>query len=59
VAGTFLGTSEGELQEPLARNAAEFCRLAGAGETLIPCWVEVGRERAARARQPPFGSRVT
>jgi hypothetical protein len=32
VAGIFLGTSEGELQEPLARNAAEFCRLAGAPE---------------------------
>ena len=54
VAGIFLGTSEGELREPRARNAAAFCRAAGADEALIPQWVEIGRQRAAQARQPPF-----
>jgi hypothetical protein len=33
VAGIFLGTSEGELHEPRARNAADFCRAAGADRT--------------------------
>ena len=55
VAGIFLGTSEGELHEPRARNAALFCRAAGADEALISQWVEIGRQRAAGARQPPFG----
>jgi hypothetical protein len=55
VAGLFLGTSEGELHEPRARNAAEFCRLAGADQDEIPHWVEEGRQRAARTRQRPFG----
>ena len=54
VAGIFLGASEGELDEPLARNAAEFCRAAGADQELIPRWTEIGRQRAAQARQPPF-----
>jgi acetyl esterase/lipase len=35
VAEIFLGTSEGELHEPRARNAAEFCRAAGADPDLI------------------------
>lgn len=34
VAGIFLGTSEGELHEPRARNAAAFCRAAGADPDL-------------------------
>jgi hypothetical protein len=55
VAGIFLGTSEGELHEPRARNAAELCRLAGADPDLIPRWVEEGRRRAAQARKRPFG----
>jgi hypothetical protein len=55
VAGIFLGTSEGELHEPRARNAAELCRRAGADPDKIPGWVEEGRQRAARARQRPFG----
>ena len=53
VAGIFEGTSEGELDEPLARQAADLCRLAGAEETLIPQWAEEGRRRAAAARMPP------
>jgi len=55
VAGIFEGTSEGELDEPLARCAARLCRLAGADESLIPQWVEEGRRRAAVARMPPHG----
>jgi hypothetical protein len=55
VAGIFEGTSEGELDEPLARQAARLCRQAGADETLIPQWTEEGRRRAAVARMPPHG----
>ena len=55
VAGIFLGTSEGELHEPPARNAAGFCCAAGADPDLIPQWVEEGRRRAARARKRPHG----
>jgi hypothetical protein len=55
VAGIFEGTSEGELDEPLARCAARLCRLAGADESLIPQWVQEGRRRAASARVPPHG----
>ena len=55
VAGIFLGTSEGELHEPRARNAAGFCCAAGADPDLIPQWVEEGRRRAARARKRPHG----
>lgn len=54
VAGILEGASEGELDEPLARQAAQLCRDAGADLEAIPRWVEVGRERAARARLPPF-----
>ena len=53
VAGTFEGTSEGRLDEPLARQAAQLCRLAGADEDLIPQWTEEGRRRAANARMMP------
>jgi hypothetical protein len=53
VAGIFEGTSEGELDEPLARQAAGLCRLAGADQALIPEWVEEGRRRAESARKRP------
>ena len=53
VAGIFEGASEGELDEPLARQAAHLCRLAGADETLIPQWIAEGRHRAEAARMPP------
>jgi hypothetical protein len=58
VAGIFEGTSEGELDEPLARQAAQLCRKAGADEALIPHWIAEGRRRAAAARQPPFSGRL-
>jgi hypothetical protein len=54
VAGIFTGASEGELDEPLARCAADLCRKAGADLEAIPQWVEEGRRRAAAARIPPF-----
>lgn len=55
VCGIFTGTSEGELDEPIARQAARLCRLAGADEALIPQWIAEGRRRAQAARKPPFG----
>ena len=54
VAGIFEGTSEGELDEPLARSAARLCRQAGADAGAIPGWIEEGRRRSANARHPPF-----
>jgi len=54
VTGIFEGTSEGELDEPLARSAARLCREAGADPEAIQAWVEEGRRRAANARRPPF-----
>jgi hypothetical protein len=54
VAGIFEGTSEGELDESLARSAAQLCRQAGAEADAIPAWIEEGRRRAANARRPPF-----
>jgi hypothetical protein len=53
VAGMFEGASDGELDEPLARQAAQLCRLAGADETLIPHWIAEGRRRAGVARMRP------
>ena len=57
VAGIFEGASEGELDEPLARQAARLCRLAGADETLIPQWIAEGRRRAGVARMRPHRGR--
>jgi hypothetical protein len=54
VAGILEGTSEGELDEPLARSAARLCREAGADPEAIPAWIEEGRRRSANARRPPF-----
>jgi hypothetical protein len=53
VAGIFEGTSEGELDEPLARQAAMLCRKAGADPEAIPAWIEEGRRRGAVARRMP------
>ena len=53
VAGIFEGTSDGELDEPLARQAADLCRKAGAGVKAIPRWAEEGRRRAEAARMMP------
>jgi hypothetical protein len=53
VAGILEGASAGELDEPLARQAAELCRMAGADPEVIPVWIEEGRRRRAAARMPP------
>ncbi len=55
VAGILEGASEGELDEPVARQAAELCRKAGADPAAVPAWIEVGRVRRAAARRPPCG----
>lgn len=53
VAGILEGAHEGEMDEPLARQAAGPCREAGADQALIPGWIEEGRRRAQAARMPP------
>jgi hypothetical protein len=54
VAGILEGAHEGQMDEPLTRQAAALCRTAGADPEAIPVWVEEGRRRRAAARQPPF-----
>jgi len=56
VAGLAEGFSDGELDEPLARQAAQLCRKAGADPEAIAAWVEEGRRRRAAARMPPFSA---
>jgi hypothetical protein len=53
VAGIFEGTSAGELDEPLVRQAAALCRKAGADPEAIPAWIEEGRRRRDAAGRPP------
>jgi hypothetical protein len=53
VAGILEGASEGEPDEPLARQAAGLCRKAGADPEAIPGWAEEGRRRRAAVRMPP------
>jgi len=57
VCGIFEGASAGRHDEPLARQAAALCRLAGADEALIPPWAAERPRRAQAARQPPHGGR--
>jgi hypothetical protein len=54
VAGLAEGFSEGTIEYPRAKAAADLCRKAGADPEAIPRWIEVGRERAVQARLPPF-----
>ncbi len=54
VAGILEGTSEGEMDEPLTRQAAMLCRKAGADPAAIPAWIQEGRRRRASAKSPPF-----
>jgi hypothetical protein len=55
-AGLALGAAEGKGREYEERGqaVAELCRMAGAGEDLIPPWIEEGRRRVAIRRLPPF-----
>jgi hypothetical protein len=55
-AGLLEGTSEGKLEEPLARQAAGLCRAAGADPDAIPGWIEEGRRRAASLRPAAAGT---
>ena len=50
------GASEGEMDEPLVRQAARLCHDAGADGALIPAWIEEGRRRRAHALRPPFSA---
>jgi len=54
VAGILEGTSEGEPDEPLCRQAAGLCSKAGADPDAIPAWIEEGRRRRANAGRAPF-----
>ena len=54
VCGGMEGASEGELHEPLARQAAELCRKAGPGPEAIPRWIAEGRKRRDAPRMSPF-----
>jgi hypothetical protein len=58
VAGVLEGTSEGELDEPLTRQAADLCCKAGADPDAIPAWITEGRRRRDAARMPPFSGGV-
>lgn len=56
VAGLLIGYYRRTAERPKARAAAYYCMAADADLALIPRWVEVGRARAAAARQiPPAG----
>jgi hypothetical protein len=57
VAGVLEGTSEGELDEPLAVQAAGLCRKAGADPEAITRWIIEGQRRRANAGRPPPGFR--
>ena len=59
-AGLAVGTAEGKGQEYQARGQAiaELCRMAGADESLIPRWLQVGRERAGMAAGRRSASRA-
>jgi hypothetical protein len=56
VAGLVLGSATGRGPEYEARRqaVAELYRMAGAGEALIPQWIEEDRRRAEAAQLPPF-----
>jgi hypothetical protein len=56
VAGLLEGSSEGQPDEPLMRQAAQLCRDAGADPDLIPQWIEEGRRRRADASRLSFGA---
>ena len=52
--GILEGASEGEPDEPLARQAAGLCRKAGADPEATQAWIEEGRRRRAATRMRPF-----
>ncbi len=56
VAGLLIGFYAGTAEEPRARTAAGYCRVAGANQDLIPRWIAEGKRRGARARQDSYPS---
>jgi len=54
VAGITEGFGEGQLDEPIARQAAGLCLAAGADPAAVPAWIVEGRRRRANAGRPPF-----
>jgi hypothetical protein len=54
-AGTALGFGERQHDADRWRLMAGLCVKAGADESLIGRWVQVGRDRAATAALPPHG----
>ena len=54
VAGLLEGFGAGALDEPLARQAADLCRAAGADPDSISAWIAEGRRRRAVASMPPM-----
>jgi hypothetical protein len=57
-AGILLGACREPELEAEAGRAAGLLREAGADETLIPEWIEVGRQRVRDAAEPPFGVKL-
>jgi hypothetical protein len=53
VAGLLIGFYKRTVEDLMAQAAAGYCIAAGADPDLIPRWIEVGRRRAAAARQVP------
>jgi len=51
-AGIQLGFYEGGLDEPRVKAAAQLLIAAGAGESLIPGWIDEGRRRAEIRHRP-------
>lgn len=51
VAGILEGTTEGRLDESLARCVARLCRLVGADPDTVPAWIEEGRRERPRVRR--------
>ena len=47
-AGLLIGSSDGTINAPFKRCAAELLIAAGADEDLIPQWIEEGRRRRPR-----------
>jgi hypothetical protein len=58
VAGILEGAHEGEPDEPVARQAAQLLRDAGADPAAIPAWAAEGRRRRADSGRPPFSGGV-
>ena len=56
VAGILIGAREGELDEAKGKAAARLCIAAGADETLIPQWIQLGGAGGRWPCWPPFSA---